>query len=442
MHAADGSFELLIVEREDNDVEDIQNRSELVRTLNPRPYETDRCYAFDYSTRNPTTTAADLRLDLFSSLEHLNDVDLLSALGAAVSICAKRETGSGWRGNINSILLCPRDQTVWIGASREQYTQLDDTSICGRLVRYLGEMSPALKMLKHFLRSVESAPTNEEEQAEVRVLQREKERIEEMLGLIQSLHMEQSEAAVGVLDPSAYSAETDVEQDDAELQILQAEARRLDELLAYLNASDPPPDSSPAFFCPNGSCHTDAEPPSSSDTAEALPAIGEIVCGTVTRIKKKIAFVDCGEYQAILPVREITWDHIANPAKTLKDLSNKGTIQAKVIGHHGKRIVLSLRQLTPNPYAILSRDSIIDVEIERINKNGGFASVVNTTAIGHIPLSEMPNWMAKGRQKASQRGNRYKARILRVDGENGKLKLSLLKAGKGVRPAPASQLVQ
>lgn len=438
-----GSCELSIEELESDCKEDVLNREELVSTLNPNPYEWDRCVAFSYAPKSETCTVSDLCVDIVASLRHLSSIPLLQGIDAIASICAEREDMQNRRGDIESILICLRDQTVWIGESDEIYSKLAETADCMRIVKSLDGIVPILNMIERLLDTVSYEPKSGQDSVEADILSREKMKISELYDLIGFFNVDSGNI---MNSASAGTGQSETDETDIGDQILRREVVRLNELLDSLPALEQSAANSRRekrsipddLAGQNESVCT----PASDGNPLFLPTVHDVISGTIIKFSKKFAFVDCGDFRGRIPVREVTWDHIGNPEQTLqRHLQIGQCVNAKVIGYWDNQVILSLRQLLPNPYEIFACDSVVDVEIDHIGRNGGFAVVINTSAIGYIPQSEMPLWMSKARGKASQRGKRYKARILRVNGENGELKLSLLKAGNGVRPAPASQLV-
>ena len=79
---------------------------------------------------------------------------------------------------------------------------------------------------------------------------------------------------------------------------------------------------------------------------------GAVVKGTVRSIRDFGAFVDLGGVDALLHVRDLSWDKISDVSAVL---SEGDSVEVKVlkVEDAGKRISVGRKQLTPDPWTLI-----------------------------------------------------------------------------------------
>jgi len=145
---------------------------------------------------------------------------------------------------------------------------------------------------------------------------------------------------------------------------------------------------------------------------------GSVITGKIKRIGTGGATIDLGGVQAYLPKSEISWTYV----EEVKDFFSVGeSIEAKVkeIDWENKKIVLSLKELSEDPYALFSkkygRGSIIEGTISKVEPFGVFVSLVEGVE-GFAHVSKLgKKGMVKDLSKFFKEGERLRVRILEID---------------------------
>ena len=106
---------------------------------------------------------------------------------------------------------------------------------------------------------------------------------------------------------------------------------------------------------------------------------GMLVKGTVVSLQKFGAFVDLGGIQALIPISEIAWEHIADISEKL---SVGQEIEAVILklDWEGNRISLSLRSNLPDPWDRVEQEfpegAVFTGTVVRLTKFGAFVSLL------------------------------------------------------------------
>jgi len=106
---------------------------------------------------------------------------------------------------------------------------------------------------------------------------------------------------------------------------------------------------------------------------------GMLVKGTVVSLQKFGAFVDLGGIQALIPISEIAWEHIADISEKLSVGQEVEAVILK-LDWEGNRISLSLRSNLPDPWDRVEKEfpegGSFTGTVVRLTKFGAFVSLL------------------------------------------------------------------
>lgn len=155
--------------------------------------------------------------------------------------------------------------------------------------------------------------------------------------------------------------------------------------------------------------------------------VGQEKEGIVTNITKFGAFVDIGGVEGLLHISEITWRDMKDATKLLK-IGDK--IKVKVIEYNeeNKKISLSIKQFSPNPWENVKEKYSIGDEVEgkviKIKDFGAFVEIEEGLN-GLLHISEMAWAYVKNPSEIVSEGEVLKLRILEIEPEKRKISLGL-----------------
>lgn len=121
--------------------------------------------------------------------------------------------------------------------------------------------------------------------------------------------------------------------------------------------------------------------------------IDSVIEGEVVRIADFGAFVDINGIDGLLPISEISWDRIKHPSDIIT-LGQKIEVKVIKIDNELKRVSLSLKRMTPNPWEEIEtkfkEGDIIKGTINKITTFGIFVNIFpGVEAL--LPASEISN---------------------------------------------------
>ncbi len=155
--------------------------------------------------------------------------------------------------------------------------------------------------------------------------------------------------------------------------------------------------------------------------------VGDVLTGRVTKLTPFGAFVNLGGADGLVPIAEISWDHIEHPQDVLQEGQE---VQVKVIGldQERKRISLSIRQLQEDPWKVkasqLRVGQLVRGVITRLEKYGAFARLENGLE-GLIHISELSHQRVEHPKEVVQVGEEVTLRVIRIEPERRRIGLSL-----------------
>jgi small subunit ribosomal protein S1 len=156
---------------------------------------------------------------------------------------------------------------------------------------------------------------------------------------------------------------------------------------------------------------------------------GLVLQGTVSRILRFGAVIDLGGMEGLIPLKELSYKHIDNPADILKEGQ---AIEVQVLDH-GKddkgrdRVTLSLRALQPDPWELqlpFAVGQIVPGKVVRIEAFGAFIELAGGLE-GLIHLSELSHERVSNPSKIVKIGQVITVKILDIDPPKRRIALSL-----------------
>jgi small subunit ribosomal protein S1 len=159
--------------------------------------------------------------------------------------------------------------------------------------------------------------------------------------------------------------------------------------------------------------------------------IGNKVKATVTGIADFGIFVRfniAGSEETIdglVHISEISWDKVTNLRKMFK---NGQEIDAEIISTENNRVSLSIKKLTPDPWAKefekYEEGQIIKGKISKITPFGAFVKI-NQKIEGLLHVSEITDKKVDDPHELIKEGKEYDLRIISIEPQNHRLALSL-----------------
>lgn len=165
---------------------------------------------------------------------------------------------------------------------------------------------------------------------------------------------------------------------------------------------------------------------------------GERRTGTVTRLTSFGAFVDIGEgVEGLLHISEISWDRLDHPSQRLQEGDRIEVLITKV-DPETKRISLSLKQITPQPWETVTdrfqEGQIVEGEVVRLTPFGAFVHL-SEGIDGLIHISQLSDTRVNKPEDVVQVGKKVRVKVLKVDPKEKRIGLSLKEVQEKKEPA-------
>ncbi|MDF1701276.1 MAG: S1 RNA-binding domain-containing protein [Planctomycetota bacterium] len=164
-----------------------------------------------------------------------------------------------------------------------------------------------------------------------------------------------------------------------------------------------------------------------ADVTSALVP-GSVLQGEVTRVEPYGAFVDIGGVEGLLHVSEIAWKRVEDPNEHVK-VGDRFDVQIQKIEEGGKRISLSKRALTDDPWDLFVRDhprgSLVPGKVTRIQTYGAFVEIAEgVEGLAHV--SQLSPVRVNSPKDIVRLGQELSVRVHEIDTERRRIGLSLL----------------
>jgi len=156
---------------------------------------------------------------------------------------------------------------------------------------------------------------------------------------------------------------------------------------------------------------------------------GMTVKGTVVSLQKFGAFVDIGGIQALIPISEIVWEHVADISEKLSIGQEVDAVILKMDWDHA-RISLSLRSKLPDPWERVSTEfpegSSFEGTVARLTKFGAFITLIpGVDGLIHISRLGRGKRITHPSEVLSV-GQRVGVKIEKIDPQLKRISLALL----------------
>lgn len=159
---------------------------------------------------------------------------------------------------------------------------------------------------------------------------------------------------------------------------------------------------------------------------------GDVLNGTVTSLAAFGAFVDIGGADGLIHLSEIAWQRLEHPAEVLH-MGQEVQVYVLGVDDEKKRIALSLRRLTPEPWSVIDQryvsGQVVIAKITKLTNFGAFAKIDDTIE-GLIHISELADYRITHPKEVVHEGDEVHVRIMRIDAERRRIALSLRQAAE------------
>ena len=169
-------------------------------------------------------------------------------------------------------------------------------------------------------------------------------------------------------------------------------------------------------------------PPNPWESAESKYSSGTDVTGRVTRVENFGAFVEVEEgIEGLLPTSEMSWSRIRHPSELVK-VGDSIRLQVIQVDPKARKLTLSLKSVGGDPWAEATSKYQTGQQypavITQVADFGAFARLEEGVE-GLIHISELANNRVRRTEDVVQLGQTVQARVLQVDPEKRRLRLSL-----------------
>lgn len=159
---------------------------------------------------------------------------------------------------------------------------------------------------------------------------------------------------------------------------------------------------------------------------------GDVLKGIVTSIADFGAFVDLGGADGLIHLSELAWHRVEHPREVLR-VGQEVEVYVMNVDEERKRIGLSLRRLTPEPWSIVADryevGQVVGATITRLAAFGAFAKMDDAIE-GLIHISEMADYRINHPKEIVQEGDEVQVRVIRIDPQHRRIGLSLRQASE------------
>jgi small subunit ribosomal protein S1 len=157
---------------------------------------------------------------------------------------------------------------------------------------------------------------------------------------------------------------------------------------------------------------------------------GEVLKGVVTSIADFGAFVDLGGADGLIHLSELAWHRVEHPSEILK-VGQQIEVYVMNVDEERKRIGLSLRRLTPEPWTQIENQfqvgQVVTARVSRLATFGAFADIGGGIE-GLIHISELADYHINDPKEVVQENDEVQVRVIRIDPQRRRVGLSLRQA--------------
>mgnify|MGYP000462904655 CR=1 FL=1 len=169
---------------------------------------------------------------------------------------------------------------------------------------------------------------------------------------------------------------------------------------------------------------------------------GDIVKGTVQRLTPFGAFVDIGGIDGLLHVSEISWRRINHPGEVLK-VGDEIEVKVLKVDRENEKVSLSQKQVLPDPWENVAEKypvgKIVPAIVVRLVPFGAFVEL-EPGVEGLIHISHLADWHVAKPEDVVQEGQEVQVKVLSVDPEEKRIRLSLREAVREKVPQESDEV--
>ncbi len=166
--------------------------------------------------------------------------------------------------------------------------------------------------------------------------------------------------------------------------------------------------------------------------------------GVVRNVTDFGAFVDLGGVEGLVHVSELSWQYVKHPRDVLSP-GQQVQVYILEVNREQKRIACSIKRLTSNPWAVaaekLRPGNTVEGVITSVVPFGAFVRVADGVE-GLVHISEFGGTHAGHPHDAVKEGQAVQVRVIDIDPDQQRLRLSLRLNGSTANAADKAQRVQ
>lgn len=159
-------------------------------------------------------------------------------------------------------------------------------------------------------------------------------------------------------------------------------------------------------------------------------AKGDVLKGTITSVADFGAFVYLGGADGLIHLSELAWHRVEHPSEIVH-VGQQVEVYVMNVDEERKRIGLSLRRLTPEPWTQIEQQyavgQVVTAKITRLAAFGAFAKIDDSIE-GLIHISEIANYRINHPKEVLHEGDEVEVRVIKVDSQRRRIGLSLRQA--------------
>lgn len=154
---------------------------------------------------------------------------------------------------------------------------------------------------------------------------------------------------------------------------------------------------------------------------------GQIHTGKVTNLTNFGAFVDLGGVEGLIHISELSWSRVIHPSDILEP-DQEVRVKVLNVDSENGRVALSLKRLRENPWLTVDErfkpGQWVEGTVTNVVSFGAFVMIEDELE-GLIHISQLAEGIFLHPRNVVQKGQIVVARVLKVDGENKRLALTL-----------------
>ncbi|MCG8400456.1 MAG: 30S ribosomal protein S1, partial [Firmicutes bacterium] len=170
-------------------------------------------------------------------------------------------------------------------------------------------------------------------------------------------------------------------------------------------------------------------------------AENQVVKGQVRRLTNFGAFVDIGGVDGLLHISEMAWYRINHPSDIVK-VGDELEVMVLRVDRDNEKVSLGLKQVLPNPWENVEQKyptgGIVRAKVVRLAPFGAFVQL-EPGVEGLIHISHLADRHVATPDEVVQEGEETDVKVLSVDPEEKRIRLSIREVNKEKNKAPARE---